>query len=406
MKQNHLNQSHLNKEERINQGSYYTNPFYIDFVYRLISPHINDRSIIVDSSCGYGGFLRPQTPQHKIGCDIDAQAIEVAKANGIQAEFKVDNALKNVSRKQYGLKDEDSICIIGNPPYNDTKSIIRNGIKRLGGDMTKDMDWDIATRDLGFSFLLSYNKLKADVVCVLHPLSYLIKPTNFNIIRQFTHNYKLTEGVIISSGRFAQNSAKTHFPILIALYIRDKSGTNYQQIKEFRFKIGKNKTFSLNDFDYIDNYLDKYPSNNGNYSSAASSISASLPLSATPTKKAPMFWTQRDINALKRNRTFVDRPGPNVIMIKPQQLEYYIYVDVFKRFSERVPYYFGNCNVMIDNELFKQYRSYFLNYGMIHNPFLCEHLPDYDKPIFSEVECQEKIDEYFKELLGEHYVDE
>ena len=389
-----MKQNHLNREQRINQGSYYTNPFYIDFVYRLISPHINDRTILVDSSCGYGGFLRSQTTQYKIGCDIDAQAIEVAKANGIQAKFKVDNALKNVSRKQYGLKDEDSICIIGNPPYNDTKSIIRNGIKRLGGDMTKDMDWDIATRDLGFSFLLSYNKLKADVVCVLHPLSYLIKPTNFNIIRQFTHNYKLTEGVIISSGRFVQNSAKTHFPILIALYIRDKSGTNYQQIREFRFKIGKNKTFSLNDFDYIDNYLDKYPSNNGK------------DLFTSQAKKVPMFWTQRDINALKRNRTFVDRPGPNVIMIKPQQLEYYIYMDVFKRFSERVPYYFGNCNVMIDNELFKQYRSYFLNYGMIHNPFLCEYLPDYDKPIFSEVECQEKIDEYFKEFLREHYVDE
>lgn len=40
-------------------------------------------------------------------------------------------------------------------------------------------DEDLFDRDLGVSFLKSYNKLKADVICILHLLSYLIKKTNF-----------------------------------------------------------------------------------------------------------------------------------------------------------------------------------------------------------------------------------
>lgn len=80
------------------------------------------------------------------------------------------------------------------------------------------MDTDVQTRDLGMSFLLSYNKLNADCVCVLHPLSYLIKRSNFKLLSNFSKNYKLIDGVIISSGAFSDNSKSIQFPILIGLY--------------------------------------------------------------------------------------------------------------------------------------------------------------------------------------------
>jgi hypothetical protein len=64
----------------------------------------------------------------------------------------------------------------------------------------------------------------------------------------------------------------------------------------------------------------------------------------------------RDINALKRNQTFVQKFNSNTIIIDKSKLDYYIYIDVFKQFSCHVPYYFGNCNVLIDNALFIKYK--------------------------------------------------
>ena len=67
----------------------------------------------------------------------------------------------------------------------------------------------------------------------------------------------------------------------------------------------------------------------------------------------------RDINALKRNQTFVKNFGFNTIVIDKNKLDYYVYVDVFKRFADKVPYYFGNCDVLIDDSLFQKYKKIF-----------------------------------------------
>jgi len=80
------------------------------------------------------------------------------------------NALTTLSIEAFGISNDETLFIIGNPPYNDTTSIIRNGTKKL----LFDIDPGIQSRDLSISFLLSYQRLQADYVCVLHPLSYLI----------------------------------------------------------------------------------------------------------------------------------------------------------------------------------------------------------------------------------------
>ena len=375
------NQKHLTHIDKVNLGAFYTPIKYINIVWDFIDEFIDSNSVVLDSSCGYGNFfVNAKHPCKFIANDIDKVAIKQTKINFPYIEVFNKNALYNVSREAFNIQDKQKLIIIGNPPYNDTTSIIRNSIK----SNKIDIDSDIKTRDYGISFLLSYNKLKADIICVLHPLSYLIKKSNFNLIKKFANNYKLIDGLIIDSGTFKETSKGISFPILIALYKRDSNGMDYDYIKNYSFKVYGGKEFKLNDFDYISNYIKKYPSKSAIYKEGDI-----------------LFWTMRDINALKRNRTFVDKFSYNTIIVDKKKLIYYIYVDVFKQFSKRVPYYFGNLDVLIDDALFLNYKEYFIVEALSRHPFLKEHIKTKD---INLQEARAKIVEYFKELLGEHFV--
>lgn len=375
------NQRHLNYHDKINLGAFYTPKEYIHIVWNMVKPFLNDKSIVLDSSCGYGNFFDYEINCIKKANDIDLIATHKTKINFPQIEVFNKNALLNVNRNMFNLSINDELIVIGNPPYNDTTSIIRNKIKKDN----LEIDKEIKTRDYGMSFLLSYAKLNAKLVCVLHPLSYLIKRANFNLLKKFTDNYKLIDGVIIDSATFKETSKGISFPIIIALYKQDEFGMDYDYIKKYKFKTIDNKTFSLNDFDFIPNYLDKYPLKN-----------------IFPKKNDLLFWTLRDINALKRNRTFVDDFGYNTVVINKSKLDYYIYVDVFKQFSHLIPYYFGNLDVFINDDLFQKYKNYFIYESLTRNNFLKEHVP-HDKNI-SLREAKEKIIQYFKFLIEGHYV--
>ena len=375
-------QKHLNYKERINLGSYYTNTEHISCVWDFINPYINNNFIILDSSCGYGNFLIDSNNK-KIGNDIDNIAVAEAQKNIKNISFFNFNALEEIDRKKYFIKENDKLCIIGNPPYNDRTSIIRRGIKKT----SFNIDRDVETRDLGISFLLSYNKLNADIVCVLHPLSYLIKKSNFALLKNFSKNYKLEKAKIISSGTFQESSKSMQFPIVIGLYLKNKNGMTYDYIKNFDFEIKNNLSLKINSFDYISNYIKKYPNKY-----------------AKLEKDSILFWTMRDINALKRNRTFINKRNQNSIIIDKQRLDYYIYVDVFKRYSYNIPYYLGNCDVIINNDLFLKFKKYFILDTLFHYSYLRKYYANFD---FSQSRyrliAKEKINLYFKQLLKNHY---
>ncbi|GMO61467.1 MAG: hypothetical protein Ta2D_07410 [Rickettsiales bacterium] len=369
-------QKHLNYKDRVNLGSYYTKPELVKVVYDLLQKNISNfkEHTIIDTSCGYGSFLNYNISNKKIGADIDKIAL-----NNIKQDITLinHNSLVNINRKDYNLSDTEKIIIVGNPPYNDTTSIIKNSIKQ-----EQEINLDIKTRDLGMSFLLSYNKLNADYVCVLHPLSYLIKKTNFNALNDFTKNYKLIDGLIISSQEFADTSTKTFFPILIGLYKKGENMT-YNFIENYNFKTIDNKVFKINNYVSIANFLSKYP--NQKYVKENESVAK--------------FYTMRDINALKRSRTFIDEMGTNTILIEENKLAYYCYVDCFKKNTSHIPYYFGNCDVMIDNDKFLKIKECFKIASAKNNIDLVKFC-DFTK----SNSYKEKIDGYFKELLGEHYV--
>ena len=379
MSQINLEQKHLNKIDTINYGSYYTPKLYVDIAYNLISKYTNiENYTILDTSCGYGNFLRYK---NSIGADIDKIAVKKAKQN-TNCFILEQNALLNVTRKNYNISDTQKLIIVGNPPYNDTTSIINNSIKQ-----TKfDIDKDLRHRDLGISFLLSYNKLYADYICILHPLSYLIKKTNFNGLRNFTENYKLIDNIIISSNSFSDTSKITAFPIVIALYKRDNNGMTFEYIKKYKFKTINGKVFSLSDFDIIDNYMKKYP--NKKYVSKERTIA--------------YFYTMRDINALKRTKSFIDYEITNSIRVVKEKFPYYCYVDCFKDIITHIPYYFGNCNIPIDNKEFIKIKDSFIFMSCKKHKNLSHLLKENStNKTFTH---KMNIDNYFKNLLGGHYV--
>lgn len=375
-----MSQAHLAYESRVNLGSYYTPTEIVNIAWEMIAPYVNPQTTVIDSACGYGDFLKNCGQSITIGCDIDETAISIAKNNNDEVRFFETNALCDVSREKFGIPQQSHLIVVGNPPYNDKTSLIRHNIK----DVDFAIDEDLACRDLGISFLRSYNKLEADLICVLHPLSYLIKPTNFRLLKEFTANYRLIDGLLISSSEFPESAKHTPFPIVLALYQKDTHGMTYNFIRSFHFRTDGKCGFCLSDFDYITGYVDKYPKKN------RSTYNNSL-----------FFWTMRDINALKRNRTFVESYSANTIVLDKRKLDYYAYVDVFKRNLHRLPFYFGNCDVLIDDDLFKQYRSAFISDTVRHHPHLKKH---FQIEPMEEQQVESQLDVYFKLLFAEHHV--
>ncbi|MDR0926857.1 MAG: SAM-dependent methyltransferase [Ignavibacteria bacterium] len=374
-----MEQHHLNYKDTVNFGSYYTPQILVDMVYGMLAKNIENISdyTIIDTSCGYGGFLRGE---NTIGADIDEMALITAKKNNPSASFYCHNSLKNISLTQYNLNNENKIIIVGNPPYNDATSLIKNHIKQEAAEIDKD----IKSQDLGISFLQSYNKLGADFVCVLHPLSYLIKKANFERMGRFTKNYKLIDALIISSGEFSKTSKTTQFPIVIAMYHRDNWGMKYYDICDWNFKTKEGKQFKLANFDKIDNYITKYP--NKKYISLDNTVA--------------YFWTMRDINALKRTKTFIEKENTSSIRVTKDKFAHYCYADIFKENIKHIPYYFGNCDIFINNDKFNDLRDLFIEKSTSKYKFL-------NKYNFLELASKNEgnIDNYFRNLLGEHYVD-
>jgi len=381
-------QNHLNHVDTVNLGSYYTSEDVVALAYAILQKNVLDLEnfTILDSSCGYGSFLmKKEIAKRLIGVDVDKKAILEAQERNRDVGFTCRNSLINVCRKNLAIGNDEKLVTIGNPPYNDTTSIIRNSIKDT--TIQNKIDYDIKTRDLGMSFLLSYNKLRADYVCVLHPLSYLIKKANFALLSRFAQNYKLIDGIIISSHEFSDTSRTMAFPILIALYRRDRDGMIYDYIQNYRFKVKGDGSFCLRDFDTIANYVQKYPNKK---------------FLNKKDKSVAKFWTLRDINALKRNRTFINSDTYNTVYVSMEKLPYYCYIDVFKQYADKMPYFIGNCDVIIDNEKFNKIKECFIAQSVHTNPVLK------NKFNFREIpDAKFKIDSYFKELLrtklGEKY---
>jgi hypothetical protein len=263
-----------------------------------------------------------------IAADNDELAIKYLKENFSYLSVIHKNALINSSRKEYGILDKQKLVIIGNPPYNDITSLKARKLKENVFD-NLTIDPQIKSRDLGISFLRSYYHLKADYVCVLHPLSYLIKETNFNHLKEFKDNYRLLKSLVVDSKKFGDAKGAS-FPISISLYKLDKKGMDYEYIKKFSFELEDRRKFSLNSFQFLTDLVNKYPKKNFSDEHLNNLF----------------FFTFRDINSIMRNRTFIQEFNNYSVPIKKDQLKYYAYIDYFKeKFKETIPFYLRNLDV-------------------------------------------------------------
>ena len=166
-------------------------------------------------------------------------------------------------------------------------------------------------------------------MCVLHPLSYLIKETNFNHLKEFKDNYKLLKSLVIDSKKFSDAKGAS-FPIAISLYQLDKKGMNYEYIKNFSFQLENGKQFSLNSFQFLTDLVSKYPKK-----TFSDEYLNNL-----------FFFTFRDINSIMRNRTFIQEFNNYSVPIRKDKLKYYAYIDYFKEeFREKMPFYLRNFDV-------------------------------------------------------------
>lgn len=82
----------------------------------------------------------------------------------------------------------------------------------------------------------------------------------------------------------------------------------------------------------------------------------------------------------------MQKANANTIYVSNEKYSLYCYIDVFKIQLEHIPYYFGNCDILIDYDKFKALESHFVKAS--------------EKRMLSL-----EIENYFKELLGVHYED-
>lgn len=346
--------NHLTKEEQIQLGSYYTHEKLVKKVYEYIKPYIlknKENVIIFDNAAGFGAFVLELKDYEYRASDSDPKAFSFLKKNLDNKKIYYSNSLMNVSREKYNIQRDSFLVMIGNPPYNDTTSEFRNGKK--GKNLA---DEDLFDRDLGVSFLKSYNKLKADIVCVLHPLSYLIKKTNFNRLKIFKNNYILNKGIVFPSSWF-HKTGSIKFPIMIGLYERNEEGMGYDYIKNFEFSILDNpKKFLLSNYETTDGYINKYP----------------------PRKKdlqiSPIglyYYTFRDFNSLIKNTSFMNKKHYNGIVVTLQNFYKYAYLYSLKSlFKPKNGWLYGNLSPLVNKNILENNKALFIEYAFMSNPIL------------------------------------
>ena len=386
---------HLPESERIKFGAFYTPSNIVQKVIDLITPYCEKNKgnvVIADVAAGCGAFLFPVL---SLGVDYRVADYDEKAITFLQKYFHPDkvfytNSLLNVCREKFNIRKDQYLIIVGNPPYNDVTSLYRKGRKG-----SFECDRDLYDRDLGISFLKAFAKLDADVVCILHPLSYLIKEVNFKRLKGFRDKYRLKAGYIFSSSVF-RFTKTARFPVIVALYEKDNQGMDYSYIKTFRFKFLEGRgEFVLGKFTTTDGYINKYPPRKGEPQFSPIGV---------------YFYSFRDLNSLLRNATFLREKKDNAIVVTVESFYKYAYLYCLKKFITQKRediWVFGNLSPLVNREFLEQNKSLFVFYAIKNHKIFEEKLNvvnvlknfyqiDEDKISLDEVE--KALSCYFNEL--------
>jgi hypothetical protein len=382
---------HLPKNERIQLGSYYTPKKLVNIVHEFIKPYLESKKndvVLFDIAGGCGAFLFGIRHHEYRIADCDSDACKFLEQHFSRRNIFHANSLKEVNRDKYLIPSSAFLVMIGNPPYNDTTSEFKNGEK--GQNIC---DEDLYDRDIGVSFLKSYHKLNADVICVLHPLSYLIKETNFKRLRDFKDNYKLIKGKIFSSALF-HGTGTGKFPILVALYEKNADGMKFEDIRNFRFNIlDSPKTFVLSNFTTTDGYINKYPPRKNDVQKSHIGL---------------YYYTFRDLNSLKKNASFITKNHTNGIVVTLENLYKYSYLYSLKNlFNPENLWLYGNLSPLVNIDEVEQNKELYVSYAIKTNKVFKEmrnsilwKIEEFYKVKLDKTDDIDKIEKIIKHRLG------
>jgi len=342
---------HLSKDKIVEMGAFYTPRDIVNKVMELSSPYFDrQNAVVIDIAGGCGAFIFPLeqygVKQYRVA-DCDITAINFLRENFDPKKVFYTNSLVNVNRKKFNVKENDFLIVIGNPPYNDITSEYRKGEKGVF-----NCDDDLKDRDMGISFLKAFNKLKANVICVLHPFSYLIKESNFKRLKDFSKNYILKKGIIFPSSVF-QQTGNTKFPVMIALYERDPYGMDFEYIRNFEFNIlHSDQVFVLDHYKTTDGYINKYPPRKGQPQESPIGV---------------YYYSFRDLNSVLRNASFITKRGQNSIVVTVENFYKYAYLYCLKRLislKNEAIWIFGNLSPLVDIEFVERNKHLFVQYAI------------------------------------------
>lgn len=375
--------SWLSKEQKIRYGAFYTPGEVVKRVKEVVLPYKSSETVLLDPAGGCGAFVFEFLDWDYRVADVDPFAVEYLKKNFDAERVFFADALSEVSRKKYKISESAFLVVVGNPPYNDCTSFYKKGRK---GSFR--MDPDVFDRDLGIAFLKAAAKLKADVVCFLHPMSYLIKKANFERLKKFFQEYVLKKAYVFPSFVFDGTSKTSGFPVLIALYERGGCFT-WDDLLNFSFKfLCSKEEFKLNSIQTVDGVVNKYPKK----------------------EFSPIFLyfhTFRDINSLLRNRDFLLKPSSLTIPLNLENFPYYAYLVAMKYYilekGRRKFWFYGNFSPLIELNSFEKLKYAFVRYAVKK----AKTIPDQTKLLilkqFSEGSLRkndlEKVEDYFKRLF-------
>ena len=359
---------HLTRAEIVKSGSIYTSSALVDLVHSLVSPFITEDSVIADLGAGYGAFLEKfkNCGKHCFGTECDNLSFQLLKEQYPALDIYHENSLCGVHREKYHLQSNDHLIIIGNPPYNDTTSIFKKGEK---GNIVCDPD--LRSRDFGVCFLKAYDKLGADYVCVLHPLAYLIKKQNFKALGAFKEHYKLLSATIFSSKEFESiQKTNAEFPVVCALYEKDGRGMEYEDVLQFSFSIYQSQaTFILGEVATIDGIVNKYPKKKKQAPLGYEIDLLGEKVENTDSEPRLQFYTLRDMNALCRNKAFLEGPIANGVDITLGNLYQYAWLYFLKcNFKpKKNKFLFGNLSPLYTEALERaEFKNMVVSYAVQH----------------------------------------
>lgn len=91
----------------------------------------------------------------------------------------------------------------------------------------------------------------------------------------------------------------------------------------------------------------------------------------------------------------MDKVITNSVLVTADKVHYYCYVDVFKDYCSKLPYYFGNLDVFINIEEFNTISDDFVAVSAIKHPELKKFVK------INDIEMsKDKVDRYFSKLFS------